>query len=889
MKKFSTLFKAVSFLVCLFTVQKSAAQWVHSSYGGPTCFSRTYTYLSGGTRLPTVEADDGFASSVPLGFTFKFDGNAGTTNVSSVTVSSNGWLKLGAAGNSYPNNGSLAQLANIAPGVFPLWDNLSGVGGTASYKTDVLTEGTKVFTMEWRNWKWANDATAASISFQVKLYEGSNIIEFCYMQETGTVTRTTSSTQLGTIGLAYSNTYKTPTPVTDADFATLTDPPGAAPVFRAPGAWGGNMSTRPATDQVYQFYKPCSGKPSAGFISEPDSVCANTPFVAKLFGATPSPLPGFGIEYKWQASPDGTTWADIAGASGSTVNTWSFTSGIATDTFLRVIVTCTVSGQKDTTDPKHIKMIVLPYNCYCPSRSTAEFVNVNIGNVKVITAGKDTILNNGVGTPGFINPGPYRNYTLYTGLRPIIELNRDTTYNYSVMAFTRDTYAIAPSGIATYIDYNGNGIYDAASELASFKVVSGTSPTFVDAFTVPTSAALGITGMRVIMKKSATTPADVPPCGTYTEGETEDYIVNIVYPNCPGPITAGTSYITDTSICQDYATTISNTTHARFMSRMHWDWEYSLDNVNWAFLPGSAGQDVMNPVIRQSTYFRLRAICDVSHDTVWSNKVFIKLKQPYKCYCLSYADGGTMDTSDITTVILGSFMMNSGGPHLLNPGSTRMRTDHTDLNPIELVAGRKYPIAVYQTLFGKYHADAKITVFLDYNHNLAYDALAPTSERVWTATTTATNFFIHDSIQIPAAVIPDVATGMRVIVNNNTDPNDPSDMGCGTYTSGETEDYLVIFRRPTTGIGEIKNVDNLQIFPNPSSGNFTVSFSALNGINDATVTVTNTTGQLVFSESFQKLSGTFNKQINMSGQPSGVYFISLEADGQKTISKVVLR
>jgi len=898
MKKLFTLFKAVSFLTCLFTMHTSYAQWVWSSYGGPISFLSTapptgyvgytaYTYLSGGTRLTSVEADDGFATAVPLGFTFHFEGNGGPVNVTSVTVSSNGWIKFGGAGNSYPNNGTLASMANVLPGVFPLWDNLSGAGGIASYKTEILSSGTRVFTMEWRNWLWANDATSAGISFQVKLYEGSNIIEFWYKQEAGATTRTSTSSAQGMIGLGYANTYSTPLPPTDADFATLNNS-GSTPAFRAPGACCGDIYDRPATNQVYQFYKPCSGKPSAGYVSEPDSVCAGMPFIAKVYGATPSPLPGFGIEYTWQASPDSTTWTTIAGSTSSTSNTWAFPSGISNDTFLRVIVNCTKSGQKDTTVGKHIRLIHLPYNCYCNGRANADVINVNIGNVKVITTWRDTLLNNGVGTPAFVNAGPYRPYTLYTGLKPVIDINRDTTYKLSVMGFTRDTYAFAPTGVATYIDYNGNGLYDASSELVSFKVLSGTTTNFVDNFTVPTTAALGITGMRVIMQKNATTPADVPPCGVFTEGEVEDYIVNINYPDCPGPISAGTSYISDTSICQDYTTTITNTTHARYMSNMHWEWEYSLDNVNWALLPGSTGQDVMEPVIRQSTYFRLRTICEVTNDTVWSNKVFIKLKQPYKCYCLSYANGGDMDTSDITTVMIGSFTMNTGGPHLLNPNSIRMRTDHTDLNPIELTAGTWYPVAVFQTLSGRYHADAKITMFLDYNHNLAYDALAPVSERVWSVKTTATNFFIHDSIYIPVTVIPDVATGMRVIVNNNVGPNDASDMGCGTYTSGETEDYLVIFRRPSTGIGEIKNVDNLQIFPNPSTGMITVSFNATANINEAKLTVTNTTGQRVFQESYNQLSGMFNKTINLTGQPSGVYFVTMEADGTKTVNKIVL-
>ena len=41
--------------------------------------------------------------------------------------------------------------------------------------------------MEWSNWQWASGADLSSISFQVKLYEGTNVIEFVYNQEAGSV------------------------------------------------------------------------------------------------------------------------------------------------------------------------------------------------------------------------------------------------------------------------------------------------------------------------------------------------------------------------------------------------------------------------------------------------------------------------------------------------------------------------------------------------------------------------------------------------------------------------------------------------------------------------------------------------------------------------------
>lgn len=839
-----------------------------------------YAYLSGGTRVAAIEKDEGYANSIPLGFTFHFNGPTGVNggDYSYVSVSSNGWLRFGTSSTAQANNTSFSFMNNLMPGVWPLWDDLSGAGGTASYLTEVLPSGSKVFTMEWKDWRWRKDAAAAGISFQVKLYEGSNIIEFWYKQEAGAITTTSSNKAI--IGMGYSSTYTSaPSPIT-SEYISLSNS-SAAPAL-VPLSFGPVIDTRPATDQVYQFYQPCDGKPEAGIVSGTDSACSGAPFDVKLYGHTWSPAAGFGMTYRWQSAPSPTgPWTDLPlGVTPA----YTFTSGITAPIYLRCILNCTTSGLADTTPVHEIKMINLSYNCYCQSRAQNDNIIENIGNVKITNSASEALLDNGSATPAYKNTSRKNKYTLCTGVRPVPELNRDSTYRLDVSGITEDDFAIQPCGVATYIDFNQNGLYDVPAEMVSFKVLSGTTIVLTDNFTVPASAKLGITGMRVVMRKGATTPGSISPCGNYPYGETEDYIVNITYPKCNGPILPGTAYISDTSSCPDYTVTVWDTTHARNLSRTNWIWEYSLDNINWAVVPGTSGLDVITPAVKQTTWYRLRIICEVSRDTLYSNKVRVKLKQPYKCYCHSMATGGVKDTADVTTIILHDLVINTGGPHLRNPMSVRSRTDRTDLDPLALVAGQKYHIGAYHTLPGNTHSDAKITAFIDYNHNLAYDA---PDERVWTAYTTATKYFIHDSIVIPTTVIPGVVTGLRFILNSNTDPNTPSDKGCGTYVSGETEDYLVIFSRPSTGVGSISSVSDLSVYPNPGNGRVTVSFRTP-GASSAVLSVTNIAGQEIFRQAYGRLHDSFSETLHLEQQPKGIYLLTLDVDGERMFHKLVI-
>lgn len=886
MKKLVTLFNLALMLLILGS-QKSYGQLEIGCKMNLNAYLGTFEYLSSGTRIPDIEGSCLTKTGVPIGFTFRFGPCGSTVGYTSVQVGSNGWLKFGGAAGACTMGTSTTM--PISPGVWAMFATagMDGSSGTATYETQTLSSGNRVFVMEWKNWRLAAGSSGGylGISFQIKLYEGSNMVEYAYKWESGTAASSDAITNVYMTGMA-TNKFSAAKPCYDW---FIMNPPITTPIINRTGAYGPSQSVRPNDNQVLQYYQACCGKPAAGTITQPDSVCACQPFVAKLSGATPNPFANYGVRYQWQTAPSATgPWANITGGTGTS----QYFSGIcgSADTFVRVIVYCDSSGMNDTTPVKRIGLISKPYNCYCYSSATIDdnLNMVNIGNVTLTNKAGTDLINSGTGTPGFLNKQFFRPYTLKTNIRPIAALNRDSSYKYKVMGITKDTFAFAGSGVATYIDWDKDGAYNASTELANFNMISGTSAEFTSTISVPSWAKKDTLGMRVVMKKGAATAGDVPPCGGFTEGETEDYLIVIQDPICPGPLNAGRAFISDTSMCDGYITTVWDTGHARGMSQMNWVWEYSLDNVIWATLSGTAFKDTITPVVRQNTYYRMRMICEATKDTIYSNKVFIKRKEPYKCYCYSIANGTAgADSSDISAFKLGSYVFNSGGPHLRNPESIRLRTDYTDRTPMELWSDTKYEIAVYHTLNTVNHGDARISVFIDYNHNLIYDI---PSEMVWTKTSTYGDFFPHDTIKIPVAVIPNTITGLRVVLNNDMNANLANDFGCGEFTSGEIEDYLVIFRRGTTQIGELNNVENLQIFPNPNSGEFTVSFSAGSTIAEASVAVTSITGQQVMFEQYKGVSNTFSRNYNLSGKvAAGVYFVTVMADGQKTVQKLIIK
>jgi len=79
-----------------------------------------------------------------------------------------------------------------------------------------------------------------------------------------------------------------------------------------------------------------------------------------------------------------------------------------------------------------------------------------------------------------------------------------------------------------YIDYNNNGSFTDAGEMVAQSPVINGNGSFNGTFTTPAGLTIGnYTVMRVVMVET-TDPNAVTPCGTYANGETQDYRVQVV-------------------------------------------------------------------------------------------------------------------------------------------------------------------------------------------------------------------------------------------------------------------------------------------------------------------------------------------------------------------------
>lgn len=107
--------------------------------------------------------------------------------------------------------------------------------------------------------------------------------------------------------------------------------------------------------------------------------------------------------------------------------------------------------------------------------------------------------------------------------------------------------------------------------------------------------------------------------------------------------------------------------------------------------------------------------------------------------------------------------------------------------------------------------------------------------------------------------------GPYQIIYNYTDSNT-----CG---AADTQ-YISVLEDIGSGINTLQGISAVKVYPNPSNGQFTLSFNS-DVAENLTVTITNNLGQKVLEEKTTTTAGTFTKQINMNQAAQGIYHITI--------------
>ncbi|MDP3928320.1 MAG: hypothetical protein Q8R57_04815 [Bacteroidota bacterium] len=202
MKKVCT--PIILFWAFLFMLSNQLKAQLNYLPGGFSTSIATYTDIgTSGTAISVSDADDGFSAALPIGFMFNFNG----ATYDSFTFSTNGFIKLGrdTASRQFlfttqaqpPANGPFTAATSPAPlgrdssFIFAFGQDIFPLNPSDAYRYEVSGfPGTQICTIQWKNVRDKLQGGVAglwdTINFQIKLFEGTNVIEIVYGKWTST-------------------------------------------------------------------------------------------------------------------------------------------------------------------------------------------------------------------------------------------------------------------------------------------------------------------------------------------------------------------------------------------------------------------------------------------------------------------------------------------------------------------------------------------------------------------------------------------------------------------------------------------------------------------------------------------------------------------------------
>jgi len=93
---------------------------------------------------------------------------------------------------------------------------------------------------------------------------------------------------------------------------------------------------------------------------------------------------------------------------------------------------------------------------------------------------------------------------------------------------------------------------------------------------------------------------------------------------------------------------------------------------------------------------------------------------------------------------------------------------------------------------------------------------------------------------------------------------------------------------PVTGIYNLQvDKNNIAIYPNPTSGNFTLVVSDFKN-EEMQVKITNAAGEEIYLLPKEKINSTYSKEISLQNMSKGIYFVQIKTREGTTIKKIVI-
>jgi len=385
---------------------------------------------------------------------------------------------------------------------------------------------------------------------------------------------------------------------------------------------------------------------------------------------------------------------------------------------------------------------------YCASTSTSSSYYIN----NFTTTGGVSNVSNVTG----YSAGGYGDYTVQT-----VSQYAGQQVNYSAV-YTGGTF-----GFGIWIDWNNDFDFSDAGETMYLSTAYSSSNT--GAFTVPAGAAVGSYRMRIRADFLATSPS---PCGSITDGETEDYTFNVPTPPA----------------CASYPAALTTTALGSTTATISWTaaspapangYEYYISTSATTPTTGttptgttSAGVTSANLTgltANTTYYFWVRSNCNGTDKGLWAGSGTF-----FTGYCSS--------TSTSSSYFINNFTTSAGVSNITNAtGYSAGGYGNFTAQSVSQYAGQSVSFSSAYTggTFG-------FGIWIDWNNDLDF---SDAGETMYLSSS-------YNSSNTGSFVVPGGTSAGSYRMRIRADFLATSPAACGVITDGETEDYTFIVPTP---------------------------------------------------------------------------------------------
>ncbi len=647
-------------------------------------------------------------------------------------------------------------------------------------------------------------------------------------------------------------------------------------------------------------------------------VCTGTPVPGNTLATSINPCPSVVDTFSIQnASSLGTSvtfqWYTSSGAiAGATNATYSLIVPASALT-IWCDVTCSASSLTASSTPITVNASSF-MNCYCVSKASTP-MDEDIYNVTVNGSSTNTLYANSNSCTN-LAPGPgsiLQEYSSFLSLPPLTTMNPGMTYTFSIQQDECNGAPYFANRIGIWIDYNHSGTFD-PTELVYIENTNILGPrTATGTFTIPLTATMGNTVMRVVCTEGFAPTA----CGIYAYGETEDYLIDIApsTPSCTGPTNPGNTIASVTGVCSGGTCNLS----------LQYPPTGSLMSLQWYNSTGiiaGATNATYSTTVTATDYYYCEVTCITTGTSINSSPVTVLLNLPNTgassiTACDSYTWNGT--TYTFTGVYVDTFT-NVGGcdsVHTMtltinqstSSSVTQTGCDYYLFNGTTYTSTGNYT----QTYTNAVGCDSVIYLNLTINQstdsliNAVSCNLFSMNGQTYTTSGTYTQNYTSatgcDSIVTLNVVIdtlnatitingmtistPNIGTYQWIDCSTNTAIPGATSLNfipaaSGSYavevTTATCVDTSICINLSVTGMDQFNLITDHIIYPNPTRGVFEIQLQE-----DSELLLLNNIGETILQNKYAK----GKHSIDISKYAKGNYFLKMKAKGNVEVLKVV--